>query len=82
MAASVSYNRRRTHIGYLPDCVAGTNGRYGTEGQLWQEVRELTELLRTDVAFVALRDVLTDYGVVPSAEAGVRRLGVRRSRST
>jgi hypothetical protein len=40
--------------------------RHGTEDQLRQEVRELTELLRTDVSFADLRGVLATRGLDPS----------------
>jgi hypothetical protein len=40
--------------------------RHGTEEQLRQEVRELTDLLRTDGSFADLRDVLAARGLLVS----------------
>jgi hypothetical protein len=40
--------------------------RHGTEEQLRQEVRELTDLLRTGASFADLRDLLATRGHHPS----------------
>jgi hypothetical protein len=46
--------------------VGKVTDRHGTEEQLRQEVRELTDLLRTDGSFADLRDVLAAHGLLVS----------------